>query len=46
MLLTYLPVNGRSPPMLSKEIKAFLDGRGERKAGTLPAFVVIRPAAN
>ncbi len=46
VMLTYLPVGGRSAPMLSKEIKAFLDGRGERKAGTLPAFVVIRPAAN
>ena len=46
LILTYLPVGGRSAPMLSKEIKAFLDGRGERKTGTLPAFVVIRPAAN
>lgn len=44
LLLTYLPFNGRSNPTMSKEIKAFLDGRGERKAGTLPAFIVVRPA--
>ncbi len=40
LLLTYIWATQ------SAETKAYLAGRGERKAGTLPAVIVIRPAAN
>jgi hypothetical protein len=46
VLLTFLPVVGRVQPTASKEIKAFLAGRGEPKAGTLSAVLVVRPSAN
>jgi len=44
ILLTYLPPNFRSSPMFSKEVKAFLDRRPERKSGTTPLLIVLRPA--
>lgn len=44
LLLTYLPA--RTGAANSKEIKAFLDGRGDRKAGTVTAVFVVRPPAN
>jgi len=44
LLLTYWPIPARTAPQLSKETQAFLAGRGERKPGTLPALLVLRPA--
>lgn len=46
LVLTYLPAVARSAPAMSREIKAFVEGRGDRKAGTATAFLVVRPAAN
>ena len=43
--VAFLPANARTVPAQSKEIKAFLDKRGDRKAGTLPLLIVIRPQA-
>ncbi|OWK47259.1 anti-sigma factor family protein [Fimbriiglobus ruber] len=43
VLLTYLPVGGRVPPQMSKEVKQFLERREERKATTIPLMIVIRP---
>jgi len=44
LLLTYWPLPARTAPQLSQEIQSFLVGRGERKPGTLPALIVLRPA--
>jgi hypothetical protein len=44
ILLTYLPVVGRTNPSASKEIRAFLERRGERKPAAVPLLIVIRPA--
>jgi hypothetical protein len=44
ILLTYLPVVGRTNPAASKEIRAFLERRGDRKPDAVPLLIVIRPA--
>jgi len=44
ILMTYLPTGARSVSATSKEIKAFLERREERKANAVPAMIVIRPA--
>jgi hypothetical protein len=44
ILLTYLPVALRASPA-AKEVRAFLDRRGERKSTAVPLLVVIRPAS-
>ena len=41
--VAFLPANARTIPVQSKEIKGYLDKRGDRKAGTLPLLIVIRP---
>jgi len=46
ILLTYLPPGLRTPVDKSKEVKAFLDRRSERKSGTIPLLIVLRPTAN
>ncbi len=43
IVVAYQPVNARTPPAQSKEIKGFLDKRGERKPGTVPLLIVLRP---
>ena len=43
IVVAYLPANARTAPAQSKEIKAFLDKRGERKPGTVPLLIVLRP---
>lgn len=44
ILLTYLPPLVRVPPQLSKDVKQFHELRGDRKPGTVPLVVVVRPA--
>lgn len=41
--VAFLPANLRVAPAQSKEVKAFLDKRGDRKPGTLPLLIVLRP---
>ena len=41
LLLTYLPV--RNNPNLSAEVQSFLAKRDDRKPGTIPLMIVIRP---
>ncbi len=43
IVVAFLPQAQRPSPAQSKEVKAFLDKRGERKAGTTPLFIVLRP---
>ncbi len=43
LMLTYLPVAGRNSPNLSAEIQSFLAKRDDRKPGTIPLMIVIRP---
>ena len=43
IVIAYLPPNLRTPSAQSKEIKAFLDTRSERKPGTVPLLIVLRP---
>ena len=43
LMLTYLPVIGRSNPALSVEVQSFLAKRDERKPGVVPLMIVIRP---
>jgi len=42
IVLTYLPTNQRLGAAKSAEVKAFLDKRGERLKGTVPALIVVR----
>lgn len=42
LLLTYLPVAGRTLPGASKEVRAFLDQREDRKPGAVPLLIVFR----
>jgi hypothetical protein len=44
IMLTYLPAAFRVSPTASKEVRAFLDGRAERKPAGVLLLVVIRPA--
>jgi len=43
IVVAFLPATARTAPAQSKEIKAFLDKRGDRKAGALPLLIVLRP---
>ncbi len=43
IVVAFLPPNLRTVPVQSKEIKNFLDKRGDRKPGTTPLLMVIRP---
>jgi len=43
IMLTYLPTAVRASPFASKEIKAFLDHRVDRRTNAVPLLVVIRP---
>lgn len=44
MMLTYLPAAGRTNPNQSAEIQSFLAKREDRKPGSVPMMIVIRPA--
>jgi hypothetical protein len=44
IMLTYLPAASRVSPASSKEIRAFLDQRTERKPSTVALVIVIRPS--
>lgn len=46
ILLTYLPPLVRVHPALSKDVKQYHELRKDRKPGTVPVMVVVRPAAN
>lgn len=46
ILVTYFPQPGRAHPKLSKDIKQFNDLRKDRKSGTVPLVIVIRPATS
>jgi len=43
IVVVFSPPNLRSIPAQSKEIKTFFDKRGERKPGTTPLLMVLRP---
>ncbi len=43
LMLVYLPVALRVNPNASKEVRAFLDHRDERKPTAIPLLIVIRP---
>ena len=43
ILMTWAPAQGRTPPAVSSELKAYLSRRGERKADAVPVLIVIRP---
>ncbi len=45
ILLTYAPANARTPATMSAEVKSFLTGRGDRKPGTTPVLIVVRPTS-
>ena len=44
VLLTYAPATARTAPAASAEVRGFLAGRGDRKPGTTPVLIVVRPA--
>ena len=44
LVLTFAPANARTAPAASAEVRGFLAGRGERKPGTTPVLIVVRPA--
>lgn len=41
VMLTYTPA-ARTPPMASKELKSYIEKRGERKPNAVPVMIVIR----
>ena len=43
LLVSYLPVNGRVPPSLSKEVRQFAERKHDRRPNALPLMIVIRP---
>lgn len=43
IVVAYSPQSLRSVPAQSKELKTFLDKRGDRKPGTTPLLIVLRP---
>jgi hypothetical protein len=43
ILLTYAPANARTTPTTSAEVKTFLAARSDRKPGTTPVLIVVRP---
>ena len=43
IVVAFLPPNLRSVAAQSKEIKAFFDKRGDRKPGTTPLLMILRP---
>ncbi len=45
ILLTYLPPLVRVHPLLSKDIKQYHELRKDRKPGTVPLVIVVRPSA-
>lgn len=42
VLMAWSPVQGRTPPAASAELKAYLARRGERKPDAVPVIIVIR----
>jgi hypothetical protein len=42
VLLTWSPMQARTPPTTSAELKTFLSKRGERKPNAVPVIIVIR----
>ncbi len=44
VLLTFSPASARTAPAASAEVRGYLAGRGERKPGTTPVLIVVRPA--
>jgi hypothetical protein len=45
ILVTYLPPSLRLPPLASKEVRTYLERRGERKPDAVPLLIVIRPTS-
>ena len=44
IVLTYAPATARTAPVASAEVRSFLAGRADRKPGTTPVLIVVRPA--
>lgn len=45
IFLSFHPPAARMPAGASKEVKAYLEGRGERKPAAVPLMIVIRPVS-
>ena len=45
LLMTFAPNQVRTPPAVSRELRQFLDRRGDRRPTAVPVLVVIRQAA-
>ena len=45
ILLTFAPPGARTAPATSSEVRAFMASRPERKLGTTPVLIVVRPAS-
>jgi len=44
VVVTFGPPAARTPPASSPEIRGYAANRGERKSGTTPVLIVVRPA--
>ncbi|MBN9521909.1 hypothetical protein J0H58_25895 [bacterium] len=44
LLMTFAPAQARTPPATSRELRQFLDRRGERRPAAVPVLIVIRQA--
>ncbi len=44
LLMTFAPSQARTPPATSRELRQFLDRRGERRPTAVPVLIVIRQA--
>jgi hypothetical protein len=44
LLMTFAPSQARTPPATSRELRQFLDRRGERRTNAVPVLIVIRQA--
>lgn len=42
IMLTWSPSAGRTPPLISNELKTYLGKRGDRKPNAVPVIIVIR----
>lgn len=44
LLTTFAPTTARTPPATSRELRQFLDRRGERRPTAVPVLIVVRQA--
>jgi hypothetical protein len=45
ILVSYHPTNARMSPLVSKDVKNYVETRGERKPNAVPLVIVIRPVS-